>query len=98
MEIIITPFMGFILGLGAFVLFVILISIRQINQYERGVLFTLGKFSRALKPGWRLVIPIFQSMQKVDLRVRAVDVPHQESLTKDNISVGVNAVLYFKVP
>lgn len=76
---------------------ILLISIRQINEYQRGVLFTLGKYSRVLNPGWRIVIPIFQSMRKVDLRVRTVDVPHQESLTKDNISVGVNAVVYFKV-
>jgi regulator of protease activity HflC (stomatin/prohibitin superfamily) len=76
---------------------ILLISIRQINEYERGVLFTLGKFSRVLEPGWRLVIPVFQSMQKVDMRVRTVDVPHQESLTKDNIAVGVNAVVYFQV-
>ncbi len=97
MVITITPLMGIVFGLLGFVLFVILISIRQINEYERGVLFALGKFSRVVRPGWRLVIPIFQFMQKVDLRLRAVDVPHQESLTKDNISVGVNAVLYFKV-
>lgn len=76
---------------------ILLISIRQINEYERGVLFTIGKYSRTLHPGWRLVIPIFQSMRKVDLRVRTVDVPTQESLTKDNIAVGVNAVLYFQV-
>lgn len=80
-----------------FVGVVLLISIRQINEYERGVLFTLGRYSKILKPGWRIVIPIFQSMQKVDLRVRTVDVPQQESLTKDNISAGVNAVLYFQV-
>jgi regulator of protease activity HflC (stomatin/prohibitin superfamily) len=76
---------------------ILLISIRQINEYQRGVLFTLGKYSKTLQPGWRIVIPIFQSMKKVDLRVRTVDVPTQETLTKDNISVGVNAVLYFKV-
>lgn len=76
---------------------ILLISIRQINEYERGVLFNLGKFSKVLKPGWRIIIPIFQSMQKVDMRVRTVDVPTQESLTKDNIPVGVNAVVYFKV-
>lgn len=76
---------------------ILLVSIRQINEYERGVLFTLGKFRGIMQPGWRLVIPVFQSMQKVDMRVRTVDVPTQESLTKDNISVGVNAVLYFRV-
>ena len=75
----------------------LLVSIRQINEYERGVLFTLGRFSRVLKPGWRIVLPVFQFMRKIDMRVRTVDVPTQESLTKDNISVGVNAVLYFQV-
>lgn len=79
------------------VLVILIISIRQINEYQRGVLFTFGKYSKTLNPGWRIVIPIFQSMKKVDLRVRTVDVPTQETLTKDNISVGVNAVLYFKV-
>lgn len=79
------------------VLVILLVSIRQVNEYQRGVLFTLGKFSKTLAPGWRIVIPVFQSMKKVDLRVRTVDVPTQETLTKDNISIGVNAVLYFKV-
>ncbi len=81
-----------------FGLVVLLIAIlRQINEYERGVLFTMGRFSRMIMPGWRIVIPVLQSMQKVDLRVRTADVPSQESLTKDNISVGVNAVVYFRV-
>lgn len=57
----------------------------------------MGKYANIVKPGWRIVIPIFQFLQKVDMRVRTVDVPTQESLTKDNISVGVNAVLYFQV-
>ncbi len=76
---------------------VVLISIRQINQYERGVKFTIGKFTGTMEPGWRLVVPIFQSYQKVDMRVRAVDVPDQEAITKDNISVTVNAVIYYKI-
>ncbi|MFT7184493.1 MAG: regulator of protease activity HflC (stomatin/prohibitin superfamily) [Oceanicoccus sp.] len=80
-----------------FIGILLVISIRQINEYQRGVLFTLGKYSKTLEPGWRIVIPVFQSMKKVDLRVRTVDVPTQETLTKDNISVGVNAVLYFQV-
>jgi regulator of protease activity HflC (stomatin/prohibitin superfamily) len=79
------------------ILIVLLVSIRQVNQYERGVKFTLGKFTKMVDPGWRLVIPIFQSMTKVDLRLRTVEVPTQECLTKDNISVGVTAVLFFKV-
>ncbi len=83
-----------ILGVIAFIL---LISIRQITQYQRGVKFTLGKYSGNMDPGWRLVFPIFQSYRKIDLRVKAVDVPKQEAITKDNISVGVNAVIYYKV-
>ena len=76
---------------------IILISIRQINQYQRGVKFTLGKYSGIMKPGWRLVFPIIQSHTKVDMRIKAVDVPDQEAITKDNISVTVNAVIYYKV-
>ena len=75
----------------------ILASLRQINQYQRGVLFTMGRFSHIMEPGWRLVIPVFQSFQKVDMRVKAVDVPDQRAITKDNVSVTVNAVLYYKV-
>jgi regulator of protease activity HflC (stomatin/prohibitin superfamily) len=79
------------------IIFIILISLRQINQYERGVMFTMGKYAGTKVPGWRIVIPIFQHMRKVDMRVKAVDVPDQDAITKDNISVGVNAVIYYKV-
>lgn len=80
------------------VLLVLLVSfLRQVNQYERGVLFTMGRFSRITEPGWRLVVPVFQSMMKVDMRMKAVDVPDQKAITKDNIAVGVNAVIYYKV-
>jgi len=71
--------------------------IRQVNEYERGVMFEMGRFKTVKGPGWRLVIPIFQRMRKVDIRVKAVDVPDQKAITKDNISVGVNAVIYYKV-
>ncbi|PIR92186.1 hypothetical protein COU01_03065 [Candidatus Falkowbacteria bacterium CG10_big_fil_rev_8_21_14_0_10_44_15] len=71
--------------------------LRQVNQYERGVLFTLGKFTRVVEPGWRIVIPIFQSMVKVDMRIKAVDVPDQKAITRDNVSVSVNAVIYYKI-
>lgn len=81
----------------AIIVFIILISIKQINQYQNGVKFMLGKYIGIMDPGWRLVFPIVQSYQKVDLRVKAVDVPNQEAITKDNISVGVNAVIYYKV-
>ncbi len=85
------------IGLIPLAIIVLVIFIRQVNQYERGVLFTLGKYSRTLEPGWRLVIPIFQSLTKVDIRVKAVDVPDQEAMTKDNVSVRINAVIYYKV-
>jgi len=76
---------------------IVLASIKQINQYEKGVKFMLGKYTGIMEPGWRLVWPIFQSYKKIDMRVKAVDVPNQEAITKDNISVGVNAVIYYKV-
>jgi regulator of protease activity HflC (stomatin/prohibitin superfamily) len=79
------------------IVIVVLVSIKQINQYEKGVKFTMGRFSGTLNPGWRLVFPIFQFYKKVDMRIRAVDVPDQEAITKDNISVTVNAVIYYKV-
>ncbi len=77
--------------------FIILISIRQINQYQKGVKFMLGKYIGLMEPGWRIIWPIIQSYRKIDLRVKAVDVPNQEAITKDNISVSVNAVIYYKV-
>ncbi len=84
--------------LGLVIIAVILVIVlRQVNQYEKGVFFTIGKFTGIKEPGWRLVIPIFQSMRKVDTRVKAVDVPEQKAITKDNISVGVNAVIYYRV-
>lgn len=75
----------------------VVISIRQINQYERGVKFTFGKFTSIMEPGWRLVWPIIQGYQKVDIRTKAVDVPDQNAITRDNVVVRVNAVIYYKV-
>lgn len=72
-------------------------SLKQINQYERGVKFTLGKFSKVMEPGINFVCPIFQSYRKVDIRTKVVDVPNQEAITKDNVSIGINAVVYYKV-
>ena len=76
---------------------VILVSIKQIDEYERGIKFTMGKFSKNMNPGWNLVLPIFQSFKKIDIRTKAVDVPEQEAITKDNVSVKINAVIYYKV-
>lgn len=88
------------MGITTFIIIIIgvlLISIKQINQYQKGVKFTFGKFSGIMEPGWRLVVPIIQFYRKVDMRIRAVDVPDQEAITKDNISVTVNAVIYYKI-
>ena len=81
------------------VLFIVLlvISTKQINEYERGILFRFGKFAKILKPGWHLVFPIIHSYKKVDIRTKAVDVPEQEAITRDNVSIKINAVLYYKV-
>ena len=83
-----------ILGL---VVLIILVSIKQIDQYERGVKFTLGKYSKVMNPGWNLVLPIFQSYRKIDIRTKAVDVPEQDAITKDNVSIRINAVIYYKI-
>ena len=79
------------------VVFIVLISLKQINQYERGVKFTMGRYTGMVNPGWRIILPVFQTMKKVDIRVKAVDVPDQECITKDNVTVKVNAVIYYKV-
>lgn len=76
---------------------IILVSIKQVDEYERGVKFTMGKFNKTMRPGWNLVLPIFQSFKKIDIRTKAVDVPEQEAITKDNVSVRINAVIYYKV-
>ncbi|MAZ41149.1 hypothetical protein CL654_03475 [bacterium] len=73
------------------------VVIRQINQYERGVMLFMGRYTKTKEPGWRLVIPIFQRLIKVDMRVNVIDVPDQDAITKDNISTNVNAVVYYKV-
>ena len=76
---------------------ILLCSIKQINEYERGILFTCGKFSKLLLPGWHIILPVFQSYRKVDVRTKVIDVPEQEVITKDNVSVKINAVIYFSV-
>ena len=79
------------------VIIILLGSIRQIDQYERGILFTFGQFSKILNPGWNIVLPIVQTFRKVDIRTKAVDVPEQETITKDNVSIRINAVIYYKI-
>ncbi len=87
---------GFIVFI--FVVVPVLISgIRIVNQYEKGIVFTLGKYTSLRSPGLNIIVPIIQSMRKVDTRSTPVDVPKQEVITKDNVTVGVDAVVYFRV-
>jgi regulator of protease activity HflC (stomatin/prohibitin superfamily) len=79
-----------------FVLY-LLMSIKVIDQYEKSVVFTLGKFTGIREPGLRLVFPIFQRMIKTDMRVRTLDIEKQQVMTKDNVPIDVNGVVFFKV-
>ena len=88
---------GFVITILVIIGFVILCSIRQINEYERGILFEFGKFKKVLNAGWHVVLPVIQSFQKIDVRTKAVDVPEQDAITRDNVSVRINAVIYYKV-
>lgn len=86
-----------------FIIFVVVIGgillsfLREVKQYERGVVLTMGQYTSLRNPGWSIIVPIFQSMEKVDLRVKAVDVPDQKVITRDNVSASINAVIYYKV-
>lgn len=86
-----------IIGVLIIILVIILGSIKQISEYERGIKFTCGKYSKIMNPGWRLVFPIFQSYKKIDIRTKVIDVPEQEVITKDNVSVKINAVIYYNI-
>ena len=83
--------------IGIVIVWILLISIKQIDEYQRGFLFSFGKFSRILKPGWHIVLPIINRVVKVDIRTKTVDVPEQEAITRDNVSIRINAVLYYKI-
>lgn len=87
-------FITFLLIVAAIV---VLSGIKIVNQYERGVVLTLGKFTGVRHPGLRIVIPVIQRMIKVDVRSTPIDVAKQEVITKDNVTVGVDAVVYLRV-
>lgn len=90
-----------LLGMGFPIVFFITAllagGIKVVNQYERGVVLTLGRFTGVRQPGLRYVVPVFQKMMKVDVRSMPIDVPKQEIITKDNVTVGVDAVVYLRV-
>lgn len=79
------------------VLVILLLSIKQVSEYERGVKFCFGKFKRIMNPGWNIVLPIIESYKKIDIRTKVIDVPEQEVITKDNVSVKINAVIYYNI-
>ena len=89
------------LGFGGIALLLVIIllvsSIRILREYERGVVFMLGRFYRVKGPGLIVVIPAIQQMVRVDLRIVVMDVPSQDVISRDNVSVKVNAVVYFRV-
>lgn len=83
--------------IGILILIVLVSSIKVVNQYERGVVLTLGKFTGVREPGLRLLFPFIQTMRRVDIRSTPIDVPKQEVITKDNVTVNIDAVVYFRV-
>jgi len=83
-----------LMGIGVLLL---LSGIKIINQYERGVVLTLGKYSYTLQPGLKIIVPIIQRVIKVDIRITTIDIPKQEVITRDNVPVGINAVVYVQV-
>jgi len=81
----------------AILIFIIIPGVRIINQYERGVVLRLGKFSRMLNPGFHIIIPYIDHLVKVDVRTTPMDIPKQEVITRDNVTVNVDAIVYFRV-
>ena len=80
-----------------FAIFIIILSVRIIQQYENSLVFTLGKFSRTLSPGLNFIIPLIEYTRTVDMRVLTRDIPKQQVITKDNVPVTINGVVYFKI-
>jgi len=89
--------MNFVLGAIVIVVILIALSIKILREYERAVVFFLGRFQRVFGPGLIVIIPGIQQFVRVDLRIRVFDVPPQDVITRDNVSVKVNAVVYFRV-
>jgi regulator of protease activity HflC (stomatin/prohibitin superfamily) len=84
-------------GVSGVGLWIVASAVKLLYQYERGVVFNLGKFVGVREPGLVFLIPIIQNMRRVDMRIKTADIPRQEVMTRDNIPILVNAVVYFKV-
>jgi regulator of protease activity HflC (stomatin/prohibitin superfamily) len=91
------PILFIVLGVVLVPLLILAASLRVLREYERGVVFFLGRFQKVKGPGLIIVVPVIQSMVRVDLRTRVFDVPEQDVISRDNVSVKVNAVVYFRV-
>lgn len=81
----------------AIIIVLLMAAIRVLNEYERGVVFTLGRYTATRGPGLVLIVPVIQRMMKMDLRTIVLDVPTQDVISRDNVSVKVNAVIYFRI-
>jgi len=88
---------SFLLGALLVLLILAVWSFRILREYERGVVFNLGRYWAVKGPGWFILIPVVQQMVKMDLRTVVLDVPPQDVISRDNVSVKVNAVVYFRV-
>ncbi|PJB87769.1 hypothetical protein CO083_05275, partial [Candidatus Roizmanbacteria bacterium CG_4_9_14_0_8_um_filter_34_12] len=86
-----------LLFLFVFGIILVFSGLKIIDQYERGIVLTLGSYSYTLEPGLKVIVPVFQRLIKVDIRITTSDIPQQEVITKDNVPVGINAVVYFQV-
>ncbi|MFA6268540.1 MAG: SPFH domain-containing protein [archaeon] len=96
-DLLIAIIVGFFPMLIIIVLFIMIAGIRIVNQWENGVRFRLGKFKDTLEPGLRVIIPIIDTVRKLDMRIITIDIPRQQVITKDNVPVAINGVVYFKV-
>lgn len=94
-SLFIHPALFMFFGAGSF--FATILSIRIIYEYQRGIVFTLGRYTALLQPGLRIIIPIVQRVSMVDLRLDVVEVPEQSPITRDNVSITVDAVIYYRV-
>ena len=89
--------MGFLAVVLVFIVILLFSSIRIIQEYERGVIYTLGRYTSSRGPGVQIIVPVFQRVLIVDMRIRTESIPPQDVISKDNVSVKVNAVVYYRI-
>jgi len=94
-----TTLSSFLVPVGIFVVLILIAGLRVINQYERGVILTLGKYTGTREPGltWIFSFLNIQRMFKIDIRTKVADIPDQEAITRDNVSIKINAVIYYRI-